>query len=74
MIENVDFSVLGPEPGTLDYLYILKKKMDEIINLVNKWEKECIPHAHRSIPMTSAGWSMSDTLPLQREATDESKA
>jgi hypothetical protein len=35
MIENVDFSSLGPNPNEFDYMYILKKKIDEIIDFLN---------------------------------------
>jgi hypothetical protein len=35
MIKNVDFSKMGHNPDALDYIYILKKKIDEIVDHLN---------------------------------------
>jgi hypothetical protein len=76
MIENVSFDGLGHNPSEFDYMYILKKKIDEIVDHLNLVHGD--GQFHMSLPPETAwggqcgcGISMDTAI---KEEKDESKA
>jgi len=79
MIENVDFSSLNyvPKPNEFDYMYILKKKIDEIIDHLNATHGADQCHVSLAPPTAwgsgPGGWSYNPETCVW-EQKNESKA